>query len=75
MTDSDLANRLTDETTLSEKESEVVAMRIEGTPYREIADELGISHGAANSYWQRAKEKAATAERSAELFREIGLVE
>lgn len=75
MTNHETAERLNDETTLSQRESEVAARRVEGETFREIADELGISPQNANKAWQRAKEKAATAKRSVELFRETGLIE
>jgi len=72
---SDTADRLADETTLSDSEAKVAALRVEGHSFREIADELDMSPQSANKHWQRAKKKAATAKASTEIYREIGLVE
>jgi len=63
------------ETTLSDREAQVVARRIEGDTFHEIADELDISPQNANKAWQRAKRKAVDAKESTAVFRDVGLIE
>lgn len=67
------ADRLAD-TTLSEREAEVTALRVEGMNFHEIADELEISPQNASKCWQRSKKKAADAKESVEVFEDVGLV-
>jgi DNA-binding CsgD family transcriptional regulator len=69
----DKAERLR-ETLLSEREAEVTALRVEGQSFHEIADELDISPQTANTAWQRAKRKAADAQQSVEVFKDVGLL-
>ena len=68
------ADRLYQNTSLSERESEVTALRVEGKSFHEIADELEISPQNANRCWQRAKKKAADAKESVSVFKDVGLV-
>jgi DNA-binding CsgD family transcriptional regulator len=69
------AERLAEETTLTERQAQVVSLRVEGMGFGEIAEEMGISEGSAGNHWQRAKEKAATAKTSVEIFQNIGLLD
>jgi len=71
----DLADRLESETTLSPQQARVVAHRVDGLTWSEIAEEMNIERGTAKSYHERAKEKAREAQRDAEVFREVGLLD
>jgi len=63
------------ETMLAEREAEVVARRIEGATFHEIADALDVSPQNVHRAWQRAKRKAVDAKDSTEVFRDVGLIE
>jgi DNA-binding CsgD family transcriptional regulator len=69
------ATQLQEETVLSEREAEVVALRATGETYRQVADELSISPQAAHAHARRAKEKAQQAQSTTTLLQEIGFIE
>jgi len=67
-------SELAAETTLSERQAQVAMRRIQGQTFYEIADELEINPATANEHWQRAKQKAADAQESVEVFEDVGLL-
>ena len=71
----DLAERLANETLLSSQEAQTVALRRKGLSWQEIGDEMDVTRGSAQSYYERAETKAKKAKDSVELFKEIGFIE
>ena len=69
------ATELQEQTTLSEREAQVVALRAQGQTYREVADELDASPQAAHAHARRAGEKAERAEQTVDVLKRIGFIE
>lgn len=71
----ELADRLDEQTTLTEMQARVVAMLVDGDTYQAIADELGVTRGTAHKHGVRAREKAQEAQSTTTLLQEIGFIE
>ncbi|MGB9932596.1 helix-turn-helix domain-containing protein [Haloarcula amylolytica] len=63
---------ITDSSTLSEREVQVLQMRYEGHSDAEIADELGVEEGTVSSYASRAVKKADKAKNTLMCVIEAG---
>lgn len=51
------AEQLADETTLSRRESEVMALKEEGRSHAEIAEELGLAKSTVDEYSRRINDR------------------
>ena len=71
----DLPDRLYRETTLTRQQAAVVAGRVEGQTYQQIADELGVRRGTAHKHGERALQKAQEAQQTVRVLQEIGFIE
>ena len=69
------ATQLQEETVLSDREAEVVALRAQGQTYRQVAQELNMSPQAAHAHARRAGEKAQQAEQTVDVLKRIGFIE
>jgi transcriptional regulator len=71
----ELADRLDERTTLTEMQAAVVAGRVAGQTYQQIADELGVTRGTAHKHGVRARQKAQQAQQTVRVLEEIGFIE
>lgn len=71
----DRATELHKNTVLSQREAEVVALRVQGSTYREIGDELGVSPQTVHAHACRARDKAGRAEKTVTALERLGFVE
>jgi DNA-directed RNA polymerase specialized sigma24 family protein len=71
----ELADRLSEQTTLTRRQAAVVAGRVEGQTYQTIADEMGVTRGTAHKHGKRARQKAQEAQQTVTVLEEIGFIE
>jgi DNA-directed RNA polymerase specialized sigma24 family protein len=70
----DLADKLYRETTLTRQQATVVAGRVDGRTYQQIADEMDVSRGTAHKHGERARQKAEEAQHTVRVLEEIGFI-